>query len=140
MKSSPYNSLRRTIKLLKSFKETTYVSTLARAYTLIAKQIDVVPEGSVIFLSQPVPHINAVYGGLMSLRAKFLGAQGVIIDGRVRDVQEHRELGFPVSNNPIFLLDFELTSSGFRQGHWDDSRRCSMFSVRNPGAHSFQLS
>jgi regulator of RNase E activity RraA len=51
----------------------------------------------ILFISQPKPHINAVYGGLMSLRAKVLGAAGVIIDGRVRDLQEHRDLEFPVS-------------------------------------------
>lgn len=59
-------------------------------------QVDTIPADSIIFISQPEPHINAVYGGLMSLRAQMLGAQGVIIDGRVRDIQEHRELGFPV--------------------------------------------
>jgi regulator of RNase E activity RraA len=32
----------------------------------------------------------------MSLRAQTLGAAGVIVDGRVRDLQEHRDLGFPV--------------------------------------------
>ena len=33
----------------------------------------------------------------MSLRAKHLGANGVVIDGSVRDLQEHRDLGYPVS-------------------------------------------
>lgn len=33
----------------------------------------------------------------MSTRAKYLGAQGVIIDGNFRDVNEHRDLNFPVS-------------------------------------------
>lgn len=33
----------------------------------------------------------------MSLRAQHLGAAGVVIDGRLRDLQEHRDLGFPVS-------------------------------------------
>lgn len=32
----------------------------------------------------------------MSTRAKALGAAGVIVDGRIRDVGEHREFGFPV--------------------------------------------
>ena len=61
-------------------------------------QVDVIPKGSVVFISQPLPHINVVYGGLMSLRAQMIGAQGVIIDGRLRDLQEHRDLGFPVSH------------------------------------------
>lgn len=41
--------------------------------------------------------INACYGGLMSNRAKYLGAVGTVIDGRLRDLQEHRDLEFPVS-------------------------------------------
>lgn len=58
--------------------------------------IDQIPSGAVVFISQPPPHVNAVYGGLMSLRAKALGAAGVVIDGRLRDLQEHRDLGFPM--------------------------------------------
>lgn len=34
----------------------------------------------------------------MSQRARASGAVGSIIDGRFRDLQEQRELGFPVSN------------------------------------------
>ena len=49
-----------------------------------------------IFISQPLPHINAVYGGLMTLRAKTLNAAGVVIDGRVRDLNEHCALRFPL--------------------------------------------
>ncbi|KAK1142330.1 hypothetical protein N8T08_007881 [Aspergillus melleus] len=58
--------------------------------------IDMVPPSSVIFISQPPPQVNAVYGGLMTLRAQKLGAAGVIIDGRVRDLGEHRVAGFPL--------------------------------------------
>ncbi|KAI5365938.1 Putative ribonuclease E inhibitor RraA/RraA-like protein [Septoria linicola] len=58
--------------------------------------IDSVPGGSVIFISAPPKMINACYGGLMSTRAQHLGAAGTIIDGRLRDLQEHRDLNFPV--------------------------------------------
>jgi regulator of RNase E activity RraA len=40
---------------------------------------------------------NACYGGLMSTRAQHSGAVGTVIDGRLRDLQEHRDLDFPVS-------------------------------------------
>jgi len=33
----------------------------------------------------------------MSTRAKKLGSLGVIIDGQMRDIQEHKDLDFPVS-------------------------------------------
>ena len=59
-------------------------------------QIDQIPEGAVVFISQPPPHVNAVYGGLMTLRAQALNAAGVVIDGRVRDLEEHRNVNFPL--------------------------------------------
>ncbi|KAI1170428.1 RraA-like protein [Nemania sp. FL0916] len=58
--------------------------------------IDQVPKGAVLFVSCPPKIPNAVYGGLMSTRAQALGAAGSIIDGRFRDVQEQRELAYPV--------------------------------------------
>lgn len=60
------------------------------------QQIDTIPPNSIIFISAPAHTINAVYGGLMSTRAQHSHALGTIVDGRVRDLQEHRDLGFPV--------------------------------------------
>lgn len=59
-------------------------------------QIDSVPSGSVLFISAPPKTVCAVYGGLMSTRAKYLGAAGTIVDGRIRDLQEHRDLDYAV--------------------------------------------
>lgn len=53
---------------------------------------DAIPAGSVIFVSQPKGLISACWGGLMSTRAKNAGAAGVVVDGRFRDLLEHREL------------------------------------------------
>ncbi|KAK8061358.1 hypothetical protein PG994_007724 [Apiospora phragmitis] len=58
--------------------------------------IDSVPAGAVVFVSAPAGTPNAVYGGLMSTRARALGAVGSVIDGRFRDVQEQRALDYPV--------------------------------------------
>ncbi|TPX12177.1 uncharacterized protein E0L32_007063 [Thyridium curvatum] len=58
--------------------------------------IDSVPEGSVVFVSCPPKVPNAVYGGLMSTRAQASKAVGSVIDGRFRDLQEHRDLDFPI--------------------------------------------
>ncbi|KAE8153533.1 ribonuclease E inhibitor RraA/Dimethylmenaquinone methyltransferase [Aspergillus avenaceus] len=58
--------------------------------------IDNVPQNSVIFISAPDHITNAVYGGLMSTRAKVRGAVGAVIDGRFRDLEEQRGLGFPI--------------------------------------------
>ncbi|KAK4167250.1 ribonuclease E inhibitor RraA/Dimethylmenaquinone methyltransferase [Cladorrhinum sp. PSN259] len=58
--------------------------------------IDSVPAGAVVFVSSPAKIPNAVYGGLMSTRAKASRAVGSVIDGRFRDVQEQRDLEYPV--------------------------------------------
>lgn len=57
---------------------------------------DGIEKDSVVFISQPKGMYSACWGGLMSTRAKYLGAQGVVIDGNFRDVNEHRGMGFPV--------------------------------------------
>ena len=40
----------------------------------------------------------------MSTRAKYLGAEGTIVDGRVRDLQEHRDLNYAVRNPACSLV------------------------------------
>lgn len=42
----------------------------------------------------------------MSLRARYLGAAGVVIDGSLRDIQEQRDLEFAVNftQRQIFFL------------------------------------
>ncbi|KAI8656218.1 hypothetical protein NCS56_01224800 [Fusarium sp. Ph1] len=53
-------------------------------------------DGGVMYIQQPNGLPSACWGGLMSTRAKFLGAKGVVIDGRMRDINEHKEMKFPV--------------------------------------------
>lgn len=53
---------------------------------------DTIPSDSVVFISQPKGLLNACWGGLMSTRASKLGAAGVVIDGRFRDINEHQSL------------------------------------------------
>ncbi|OAA55543.1 ribonuclease e inhibitor rraa/dimethylmenaquinone methyltransferase [Niveomyces insectorum RCEF 264] len=60
-----------------------------------AHYIDSIPAGAVVFISSPQTP-NAVFGGLMATRAQYSKAAGTVIDGRLRDLQEHRDLGYPV--------------------------------------------
>ncbi|KAK1705908.1 uncharacterized protein CLUP02_14230 [Colletotrichum lupini] len=53
-------------------------------------------EAGIMYVQQPKGLPSACWGGLMSTRAKYLGAEAVVIDGRMRDVGEHNEMGFPV--------------------------------------------
>ncbi|KAE8146986.1 ribonuclease E inhibitor RraA/Dimethylmenaquinone methyltransferase [Aspergillus avenaceus] len=66
--------------------------------------VDRIPRGSVVFVSQPKGLISACWGGLMSTRAKRLGANGVVIDGRFRDINEHQELGMGLFARDISIL------------------------------------
>ncbi|SIN76702.1 RraA family protein [Vannielia litorea] len=47
----------------------------------------------------------ALWGGLMSTRARHLGAAGAILDGYVRDTSEIRALGFPVFSRGAYAQD-----------------------------------
>ncbi|CAI0647245.1 unnamed protein product [Colletotrichum noveboracense] len=58
--------------------------------------LDSVPRGAVILISCPENTINTCWGGLTTRRAQTLGAVGTVIDGRLRDLEELRELEYPV--------------------------------------------
>ncbi len=68
--------------------------------------IDHIPEGSFVVIGltkelqkSEAPYVkvnNALYGGLMSTRAQYLNANGTVVFGRIRDVNEHRSLKYPV--------------------------------------------
>ncbi|KAL3446800.1 ribonuclease E inhibitor RraA/Dimethylmenaquinone methyltransferase [Aspergillus insuetus] len=64
---------------------------------------------SIMYIQQPKGLYSACWGGLMSTRAKAAGALGVVVDGRVRDLSEHRGLGFPVFSRDTSILG----SAGF---------------------------
>ncbi|KAJ5692620.1 hypothetical protein N7462_002043 [Penicillium macrosclerotiorum] len=65
---------------------------------------DSIPSGSVVFVSQPRGLISACWGGLMSTRAQKRGAAGVVIDGRFRDIEEHRALNMGLFARGISIL------------------------------------
>ena len=69
----------------------------ATAPTPTSHFVDTIPKDSVIYTSQPKGTFNSVWGGLMSTTAQVLGAQGIVADGYFRDINEHRDLNFPVN-------------------------------------------
>lgn len=93
-------------------------TAVGRAYTVLyapqddprpevkGHYIDTVPRDSIVVialtreLQQPfAPYVklnNACYGGLMSTRAQYSGAKGSVVFAKIRDVDEHRSLGYPV--------------------------------------------
>eukprot|EP00158_Paraphelidium_tribonemae_P009675 Partr_v1_DN28927_c4_g1_i5_m25228 putative DlpA domain-containing protein len=58
--------------------------------------LDSIPEGAVIVIKTPQNSVNAVWGGLMTARAKSIGCKGAVIDGKCRDLLELRSMKFPV--------------------------------------------
>ena len=53
--------------------------------------------GKIMYIQQPPGMYSACFGGLMATRSKYLGAAGVVIDGRFRDIGEIQAMGFPVT-------------------------------------------
>jgi len=52
--------------------------------------------GKVLYISQPKGMYSACFGGLMGARSKSVGAAGVVIDGRFRDIAEIQGMGLPL--------------------------------------------
>lgn len=91
-------------------------TVVGKAYTVLfaaaddprptVNYIDAIPEGCFVVIALEktlqtpyAPYVKisqACYGGLMSTRAKYQGAVGSVIFGRVRDVDEHQALEYPV--------------------------------------------
>ncbi|PKI82359.1 hypothetical protein MVES_003749 [Malassezia vespertilionis] len=58
--------------------------------------VDAAEPESVMLISTPPTTRSAIWGGLMTARAQSLGVRGVVLDGRCRDLGEHRASAFPV--------------------------------------------
>lgn len=58
--------------------------------------IDAAQPGDVIVIDNGGRPDTSCWGGLLALAAKTKGISGVIIDGACRDVDENRDVGFPV--------------------------------------------
>ncbi|KAL8845221.1 MAG: hypothetical protein Q9176_000389 [Flavoplaca citrina] len=86
-----------SIKLVGRAFTVRYIEKSDEAATIFeGHYIDQVPPTSVVFISAPQGTVNALYGGLMSCRAQYIGAAGTVVDGRIRDLQEHRSLSYTV--------------------------------------------
>ncbi|CAO2655811.1 Nn.00g046140.m01.CDS01 [Neocucurbitaria sp. VM-36] len=57
---------------------------------------DYTEQGTIVVISQPAGQSCAVVGGIMAARMKHLGAQGLVVDGRVRDIVALNETQLPI--------------------------------------------
>lgn len=63
---------------------------------LCTRAIETAESGDIIVVAQRSGLDAAGWGGILSNAAKLAGVGGVIVDGPARDVDEAREIGFPV--------------------------------------------
>ncbi|MDP4220483.1 MAG: RraA family protein [Bacteroidota bacterium] len=62
----------------------------------ILRMVDSIPENSIVLVTADHDIDAALWGGLMSTRAKRRGARGAVVSGGVRDIEQIDTLGFPV--------------------------------------------
>lgn len=62
----------------------------------LLNMVDSIPEDSVVLVAADADIDAALWGGLMSTRAKNRGAKAAIVNGGVRDIEQISRLGFPV--------------------------------------------
>lgn len=58
--------------------------------------VDMTTPGTIVIASQPEGQRNAVVGGIMAARMKKLDAKGVVVHGRIRDLEELKLTNLPV--------------------------------------------
>ncbi|CAF3505381.1 unnamed protein product [Fusarium graminearum] len=58
--------------------------------------VDLTEPGTIVVLKQPDGQKNAVCGGIMAIRMKVCQAKGVVVAGRVRDIQELKSTSLPI--------------------------------------------
>lgn len=68
----------------------------APARHLCTTAIDMAGKGQVIVVEQRTGIECAGWGGILSNAARLKGVSGVIVEGLARDIDEAREIGFPV--------------------------------------------
>ena len=68
-------------------------------YVEIAKlleMVDHIPEDAFVVVAADADTDAALWGGLMSTRAKARGARGAVVNGGIRDLEQIDDLSFPV--------------------------------------------
>jgi regulator of RNase E activity RraA len=78
-----------------------------RPFGLMFQALDSLKQGEVYICTGASPRY-ALWGGLMSTKAKSLGATGAVLDGYHRDTREILQLGFPVFSAGAYAQDQRL--------------------------------
>ncbi|HET9136730.1 MAG TPA: RraA family protein [Candidatus Kapabacteria bacterium] len=62
----------------------------------LLEMVDAIPKDSVVLVAADGDTDAALWGGLMSTRAKIRGARAAVVNGGVRDIEQVANLNFPV--------------------------------------------
>ncbi len=89
------------------FGETVAASGSAQPFGLMLRALDELRPNEVYVTTGASPRY-ALWGGLMSTRARSLGAAGAVLDGFHRDTREIAALGFPVFSRGAYAQDQRL--------------------------------
>ncbi len=76
----------------------------AQPFGLMFEALDSLKPGEIYICTGSSP-TYALWGGLMSTRARTLGATGAVLDGYHRDTREILELGFPIFSAGSYAQD-----------------------------------
>lgn len=75
-----------------------------KPFGLMFEALDDLKPGE-IYIASGASFEYALWGGLMSTRAKYLKAEGAIVNGYIRDCDEIRQLDFPAFSRGSFAQD-----------------------------------
>ncbi|KEI71477.1 RraA family protein [Endozoicomonas elysicola] len=76
----------------------------AKDFGLMFEALDSLKKNEVYICSGSSP-TYALWGGLMSTRAKYLQAAGAVVNGYCRDIREINALGFPIASMGSYAQD-----------------------------------
>ncbi|KAF1829526.1 DlpA domain-containing protein [Decorospora gaudefroyi] len=65
---------------------------------------DYTESGTIVVISQPAGQSCAVVGGIMAARMQHLGAEGIVVDGRVRDVVALNQSKLPIWSKATSII------------------------------------
>lgn len=57
---------------------------------------DYAQKDTIVLISQPQSQSCAVMGGIMAARMEHIGVKGIVVDGRVRDLESLADAGLPI--------------------------------------------
>ena len=75
-----------------------------KPFGIMFEALDDLKQGE-IYIASGSSFEYALWGGLMSTRAKYLNAAGVVLNGYIRDCDEIRKLNFPAFSRGSFAQD-----------------------------------